>query len=89
MKEALKKTWVVIVLALALGATSGVYFMTVKSQEELADCKNTTASLEANVTQFCSGTKLMRARVTTVRCNAVEEICVCGDPNVLNAGPQR
>ena len=89
MKEALKKTWVIIVLALVLGGVCGAYFVTAKGQEALDNCKQTTSALESQVTQFCSGTKLMRARVTTVHCNAVEEICVCGDPKELNGTMSR
>jgi|TARA_R110000824_G_scaffold252068_5_gene440732 hypothetical protein len=84
MKEALKKTWLIIVLALIVGASSGVYLTTVKDQKVLRDCESMTSNLESRIVQFCSGTKLMKARIATVKCNEVEEICVCGDPKILD-----
>jgi hypothetical protein len=86
MKEAIKMTWILIVLAFIAGASGGAYFMSAKDQKALTSCENAVGVLQSQVDQFCEGTRLMDARVTTVRCTGKDEICVCGDPNMLNGG---
>ncbi len=86
MKEALKKTWIVIVLALIAGSVGTGYLVHSHSQTSLGECKNSLVAAQSQVSQFCAGTKLMHARVTSVSCNMTEEICICGDPSKLLDG---
>ena len=87
MKEALKKTWIVIVLALTVGSLGSAYLVSSQAQSTLNECKGTLSEARSQITQFCNGTKLMHARVTSVQCGASEEICICGDPaKILDGG---
>ena len=84
MKVPLKKNWMIIVLVFILGGIAGSVLATTMNEKVLSDCKYATDKLQTQVAQYCAGTKLMQARITSVSCNEIEEICVCGDPRMLN-----
>ena len=86
MKEAIKTTWILIVLAFIAGASGGAYFMSAKNQKALSNCDQAVNALQSQANRFCEGAGVMDVRITTVRCGEKEEVCVCGDPNSLNGG---
>ena len=73
---------ITVVLSLFIGAITTWYI----AKKEIAAQKDEAAECLVREASFCGGQDLGGLRINMVECNGKEELCLCGDPNMLKKG---
>jgi hypothetical protein len=90
IKSFLKKNWKLLVSSLFVGVCIGitaVYFVLTPTYESmLTKCNLDVLQNERKLASFCNGLDVGGARLTEVKCDDKLELCLCGNPDILNPG---